>query len=160
MNFKRQYFKETRLNTGQQIRGNWGGLSQSNWEERWHDRTSSNSTLSLGVQVGSTKRSVTFECVTVEGSEKLFSSRLVASYSSSDVMMKLNYGIRIHYEVTENWIHTVSKLYHVWLWPAACAEEGFGIHVQKKAFFLQSLLNTHTYTFLSLWSTESTNLRV
>jgi hypothetical protein len=50
------------------------------------------------------KRSAAFECVTVERREKIFSSRPVVSYmySSSNVMVKLNYVIRIHYGVTEN----------------------------------------------------------
>jgi hypothetical protein len=42
------------------------------------------------------RSSVAFECVAVEESEKLSSCRPVASYSSSDVVMKLNYDIRIH----------------------------------------------------------------
>jgi hypothetical protein len=53
------------------------------------------------------KRSVAFECVAVAGSEKMFSSRPVVSYSGSNIMMNWSYGIWIHYEVTEKWMHTV-----------------------------------------------------
>jgi hypothetical protein len=36
----------------------------------------------------------------------------------------------------------------------AAAMEEFVIHGQNKEFSLQSLLNSHTFTFLSLWSKE------
>jgi hypothetical protein len=60
--------------------------------------------LSIMKEAKNVKRSVVFECVTVDGREKLFSSRPVVSYmySSSNVMMKLNYDIRIHNGVTEH----------------------------------------------------------
>jgi hypothetical protein len=54
------------------------------------------------VEAKNVKRSVAFQCVAVERREKLFSNRPVVSYSLSNVMLKLNYDIRIHYEVTEN----------------------------------------------------------
>jgi hypothetical protein len=43
----------------------------------------------------------------------------------------------------------------VWFRPAATAMEAVGIHIQKKAYSLYSLLNTQTFTFISLWSTET-----
>jgi hypothetical protein len=77
--------------------------------------------VSILKEAKNVKRSVEFQCVTIEGSEKMFSSRPVASYSSCNVMMKLNYGIRIHYEVTENWMHTVSKLRYKRLVATSCS---------------------------------------
>jgi hypothetical protein len=63
------------------------------------------------------QRSAAFEYVTVEGSEKLFNSRPVAPYSSSNVMMKLSYDIS------------------VWLQPAAAAMEGVWHSCTKEGIF-------------------------
>jgi hypothetical protein len=195
------------------------------------------------------ERSVEFECVPVEGSEKLFSSRPVASYSNCNVMivmMKWNYGIRSHYDITENWykrlvatnpscngrgwhsctteefsysggwspnwVHrhrghllsycacsgwlwgwriirwnedwqgkpkysektcqsaTLSRTNPTWPDPGsnpgrrggkpATNRLSYGAALQQKKLSLQSLLNIDTFTFLSLWSTESNNWRL
>jgi hypothetical protein len=119
--------------------------------------------VSIMKEAKNVKISVAFECVTVEGHEKLFSSRPVVSYmySSSNVMMKLNtiFEFTMESQRTEC-IPYLSYDTSIWLPPAAAATEGFGIHVQKKEFSLQSPLNSYTFTFLSLWSTESNNCRV
>jgi hypothetical protein len=89
-------------------------------------------------------RSVAFRRVTVEGREKLFSSRPVVSYAGSNIMMKWNYDIRIHYEVTQRtdctlYLSDLNYDTSVWLQPAAAAMEGFGIRVKKKIFSAVSL---------------------
>jgi hypothetical protein len=53
-------------------------------------------------EVKNVERSVAFQCVATEERDKLFSIRTVVSYPGSNVMIKLNYDIRIHYEVTEH----------------------------------------------------------
>jgi hypothetical protein len=118
--------------------------------------------VSIVKEAKNVKRSVAFQCVTVEGSEILISSRPAVSSSGSNVMMKLNCDIQIHCEVTQRTECTLYLSYDtsVWLQPAPAAMEGFGIHVQNKEFSLKSLLNSHTFTFLPLWSTESNHWRV
>jgi hypothetical protein len=57
-------------------------------------------------------------------------------------MMKWNYDIRIHYEVTENWMHTVS----------AAAMEGIGIQIQNKFLWHQRLRkNVKCYEYKQQW---------
>jgi hypothetical protein len=80
--------------------------------------------ISIVKEAKNVKRSVTFPYVTIERHEKLFSSRPVVCYSGSNVKMKLNYDIRSHYEVSENWMHTVLKLRYKCLLATSCSCNG------------------------------------
>jgi hypothetical protein len=58
--------------------------------------------VSIVKEAKNVKRSVAFQCVTVEEREKFFRSRSIVCYSNYNVMIKLNYNIQIHYEVAGN----------------------------------------------------------
>jgi hypothetical protein len=107
------------------------------------------------------KGSVAFQCVTEERRKKLFSSRPVIFYSVSNVTMKWNYDIRITMKSQRTDAHCIQATIQVFgcdhslkgKYSLAAAMEGFGFHAVNKEFSFQSRLNSHTFTFLSVWST-------